>query len=311
MKQHPLRGRFLVDNLLDQCAQSDVTLLPEGFPGYPARLGSIPDPPLLLYYRGNLEVLNRPAIAIVGARRASDFGLQFAQRLASDLAGRGALIVSGLALGIDSAAHRGALARSAATIAVLGSGLDRIQPVSNLGLAREILQSGGGVLSEYPLSCSALPRHFPERNRLISGLCAGVIVVEASLRSGSLITARCALEQGREVMAVPGAAGLPGSAGCHRLLRQGAALVETAADVFDALGLISERVPDRFEEGIRVNLSADAQRILGLLGPNPMDNDQVGVQLNLSSQDIAVAITELELEGFVARSGEGYIRRPS
>lgn len=308
---HPLRARLLVSNLLHRCAQCEVTLLARGSPGFPLRLGSIPDPPLVLYYRGNPELLNRPAIAIVGTRRASAFALQFARQLAADLASLGAVIVSGLALGIDSAAHRGALSSEGATVGVLGSGLECIQPVSNAGLARQIVQVGGGLLSEYPLARSALPYHFPERNRLISGLCVGVIVVEASLRSGSLITARCALEQGREVMAVPGAAGRSGNAGCHRLLRQGAALVETAADVFDALGLISDVVPARFEEGIRIALSRNSQRILELLGPSPLDADQVGVRLNLTAQEIAVAMTELELEGFVARSGEGYIRRPS
>ncbi|MCB1684839.1 MAG: DNA-processing protein DprA [Pseudomonadales bacterium] len=307
----PLRGPLLVNNLLHLCAQSAVALLVQDSPEYPARLGSIPDPPLILHYQGNTELLNRPAIAIVGTRRASAYGLQFAQQLAADLAARGAVIVSGLALGIDSAAHRGALISQGATVGVLGSGLERIAPVSNLGLARRILEAGGGLLSEYPLARSALPHHFPERNRLISGLSAGVIVVEASLRSGSLITARCALEQGREVMAVPGAAGLNGNAGCHRLLRQGAALVESAADVFDALGLISDQIPERFEDGIRAALSRNAQRILELLGPGPLDTDQLGARLNLATQEIAVAITELELEGFVARSGEGYIRRPS
>lgn len=311
LRARPLRARALVARLLDDCADAGVALLVPAHCQFPRRLQSIPDPPMLLYFTGNPETLARPAIAIVGARRASRFGIELAERLATDLSGRGVLIVSGLALGIDSAAHRAAREQRGSTLAVLGSGLARVQPITNLPLAQALLDSGGALLSEYPLHLAAKPYHFPERNRLISGLSAGVVVVEASVRSGSLITARCALEQGREVMAVPGAAGLPSSAGCNRLLRQGAGLVESAEDVFDALGMIASELPEQFIDRVPPQLGASAQSVLSLLGATPLCADEVGAVLNLSGAQCAIAFTELELGGFVARYGEGYIRRPS
>ena len=311
LNARPLRARSQIGRLLDECEAAGVSLLTGAHSRFPARLKCIPDPPLLLYFSGDPNTLERPAIAIVGARRASRFGIDIAQRLAKDLAHRGALIVSGLALGIDSAAHKAARDQHGGTLAVLGSGLARVQPISNLPLARALLDSGGGLMSEYPLHEPALPHHFPERNRLISGLCAGVVVVEASLRSGSLITARCALEQGREVMAVPGAAGVPNSAGCNQLLRQGAGLVESAADVFDALGMIASEIPEAFIDRPSPQLGECAQHVLSLLGATALCADEISATLRLTGPECAVALTELELAGFVSRSDEGYIRRPS
>jgi DNA processing protein len=224
--------------------------------------------------------------------------------------------VSGLALGIDGAAHRGALAGQGQTIAVLGSGLNRVQPQSHLPLGRQILTAGGLHVSEYPLNLPAAAHQFPERNRLISGLSAGVVVIEAGARSGSLITARLAAEQGREVMAVPGAPGLANSAGVNRLLKAGAALIETVDDVLDALGLHLE--PAHFDRelanrpGIRTpELSPELARVLDALNGQAVDAELLAAQLNLALTDCTVRLTELELAGFVQRVPDGYIRRPS
>jgi DNA processing protein len=222
--------------LADLCAANDITLLTFAQAAYPALLRHIPDPPPLLYARGDTGVLLRPTVAMVGARRCSRSGVEVAGMLARDLAGCGLTVISGLARGIDTAAHRAALP-GGVTVAVVGSGLLRIYPPENRALAAAILEGGGLLLSEYPPLAECRAYHFPERNRLISGLALGVIVVEAGEQSGSLITARMALEQGREVCAVPGPVTHPASRGCHRLLRQGAALVECAEHVLEALGM--------------------------------------------------------------------------
>ena len=212
----------------------------------PLALRSIPDPPRRLYCRGDPAALDRPAVAIVGSRRCSRQGRETAFALGRDLIAQGVSVVSGLAYGIDAAAHRGALAtfgdgsalsapHRPVTIAVLGSGLDNIYPRAHAGLAAEIVAAGGAVLSEHEPDEGPRKHHFPARNRIVSGLCLGVVIVEASDKSGSLITARLALEQGRDVMAVPSLVSSPLSAGCHRLIRQGAALVEQAEHVMEAL----------------------------------------------------------------------------
>lgn len=205
--------------------------------GYPPQLRTIPDPPLALYVRGELCAGDRAAVAVVGARRASLYGLQCAARFGEELAARGITVVSGLALGIDGAAHEGALRAGGRTVAVLGGGLARLYPPQHAALAEQVA-AHGAVISEYPMTMPSLPEQFPRRNRIISGLSLGVVVVEAASRSGSLITADCALEQGREVFAVPGPVMSETSRGTHRLVRQGAALVTCAEDVLDELGLL-------------------------------------------------------------------------
>ena len=262
--------------LLRDCASQQVTLLSRDGAGFPARLRAIPDSPLVIYVKGSAAAFEQPAVAIVGARRASGYGLEMASGLAAALASRGVTVVSGLALGVDGAAHRGALDAGGKTIAVLGSGLARVQPLTHLGLAGRILDSSGLLLSEYPLYRSAAAWHFPERNRIISGLCLGVVVIEATVKSGSLITARLALEQGREVMAVPGAPGLPASGGVNRLLKEGAALIETPDDVVAALGLHLDALPENLTAaglGPAVEVSAAAGEILARLGAEPVDLD--------------------------------------
>jgi len=207
-------------------------------PAYPASLLDTHDPPLLLYVNGRPELLSAPTIAMVGARNASAAGLDNAQAFARHLAGQGWCIASGLALGIDAASHRGALLagpQGGSTVAVLGTGIDIVYPARNHQLAHEIAEHGA-LVSELPLGCPALPHQFPRRNRIVAGLARGVLVVEAARQSGSLITARLATEIGREVFAIPGSIHSPLSRGCHALIRQGAKLVESAADILDELG---------------------------------------------------------------------------
>lgn len=206
----------------------DLTVL--WYEDLPLRLRAIPDPPWALYLRGSAELLSQPAIALVGARRCTARAAEWATATAEELGATGFVIVSGLALGIDAAAHRGA---TKLTIAVLGSGIAQPTPLRHSALAEQIVTDGGVLVSEYAPERSARAYQFPERNRLVSGLALGVVVVEAGRRSGSLITARLALEQGRELMAVPGPVGFPNSVGCHRLLREGATLVEAAGDIVD------------------------------------------------------------------------------
>ncbi|MGE0625087.1 MAG: DNA-processing protein DprA [Pseudomonadales bacterium] len=299
---------------IEACQGAAVGLLCRGEAGWPERLSAIPDAPALLHYRGDLRALERTAIAIVGSRRASRAGLNLAESLAQDLGRIGVVVVSGLALGVDSAAHRGALGADAVTLAVLGSGVDRVTPVSNTPLARDVLAGGGLLVSEYPPGAPAAPFHFPERNRLIAGLSLGVVVVEASARSGSLITARCAGEQGREVMAMPATPGLPNAAGSNRLLKQGAALVENAEDVLAALGR-DLSVPGADGAGAAADLSSaltpELARVLDRLDASAQSLDSLAARTGLDAQACAVALTELEIGGFVQRLTDGYIRRLS
>jgi DNA processing protein len=248
-------------------------------------------------------------VAIVGARRGGRYGLELARSLAADLAGRGFCIVSGLALGIDSAAHRGALDAGGRTAAVLGSGLARVQPRTNLRLAEDIVDGGGVLITEYPPDRPGARHQFPERNRLISGLCEGVVVIEASAGSGSLITAGFAMEQGREVMAMPGTPGLPNSAGANRLLKEGAALVENADDVLDALGLAGSPGPGEHLPRLPA-LSSELIHVLDQMDEDAVSADTLAALLGLGIAEVNARLTELELHGFVARVADGYIRRP-
>jgi len=280
-------------------------------PEFAPLLREIPDPPLLLYCSGSTELLKRSAVAVVGARRCSRLGAETARSIARDLAALGFTVVSGLATGIDAAAHRGALL-TGQTVAILGAGLARIYPASHRPLADEILESGGLVVSEYPHFVSAKKHQFPERNRLISGLSLGVLVVEAGEESGSLITARLALEQGRDVMAIPGSINNPAARGCHRLLRQGAALVENVADVVEVLGLVPGGI--RPQAGAPPAPLAPADRelatFLGLLDSEITTFDQLCAGSSETPQAIAAKLIELELAGFVEQVSGGYIRRP-
>jgi DNA processing protein len=211
---------------------------------YPAMLREIPDYPPVIFTKGNIQVLRRPMLAIVGSRSCSAYGRAVAYRLAAELSDKGLVICSGLASGIDTQAHLAALDSKGATVAVLGNGLGSVYPASNKSLAERIVSQGfpetGAILSELPLDAGPVAEHFPQRNRIISGLSLGVCVVEANMRSGSLITARLALEQNREIFSVPGSINSPGSRGCHKLLRQGAILTENAQDIFEHIQFICQ-----------------------------------------------------------------------
>ena len=269
----------------------------------PERLAAIPDPPNRLYVRGGVGVLDAPAVAIVGSRRATRAGRDFAHALARELASGGLVVVSGLAYGIDAAAHRGALA-SGRTIAVLGSGLDRVYPRAHEGLARDIVAAGGAVVTEYAPDAGPRKHRFPERNRLISGLALGVVIVEATTRSGSLITARMAAEQGREVMAVPGPVASPLAGGCHRLLKSGAALIENADDVLFAIGYERADTPSAPPP----MPPDDLKVLLEFVGAETTTLDRIVGATGLSPEAASEALVQLELLGFVAAHRGGYIR---
>ena len=237
---------------------------------YPQALLSIADPPPVLYFRGRPEFLNRPSLAIVGSRNATPQGTETAESFAAALSAAGLTIVSGLALGIDAAAHRGGLAGSGSSLAVMGTGIDRVYPAANRTLVQRLVEAGG-ILSEFPIGTPPLPANFPRRNRVISGLARAVLVVEATLASGSLITARFAAEQGRDVLAIPGSIHSPFSKGSHRLIKEGAKLVETAGDVLEELGM--HAVSGAIAAPASVARAGNADRVLAALGHDPAGAD--------------------------------------
>lgn len=267
---------------------------------YPAALAAIVDPPPVLWTRGSPDALDAPAVAIVGSRAASSYALSVATALAADLAARGVVVVSGLARGVDSAAHRGALDVNGVTVAVLGSGLDVIYPPEHLPLARDI-ERRGLVISELVPGTPPLQRFFPLRNRIISGLSRAVVVIEAGEKSGSLITARCALEQGRDVLAVPGNVMSGRNRGAHALLKDGAKMVESADDILEELGV---PVPGN---GLRVPGSAvSVDPILNCLVPGEAsDLDEISERSGLAPARLLPRLMELELQGAIARVGGG------
>ena len=274
----------------DEPGQHLVTLADAA---YPQALLEIPDPPTLLYVRGNPDLLRLPAMAIVGSRNATPQGLQTAEAFARMLAGHGLCIVSGLALGIDGAAHRGALAADGATVAVIGTGADRLYPARNRELALAIAEHGA-IVSEFPLGTAAIAGNFPRRNRIISGLARGVLVVEAAPESGSLITARLAAEQGREVFAIPGSIHSPVARGCHKLIKQGAKLVETARDILEELGDIAALATDTAPP------EAAASPLLTALGHDPCGLDELVERTGLGADQLLGDLLALELTGGVA-----------
>ena len=285
----------------DGASKDRETEASRGARDYPASLEHIHDPPPVLWLRGARTELARcsPAIAIVGARDASAYGVGVASRLAGELASRGVTIVSGLALGIDAAAHRGALAAGGDTVAVLGCGTDIVCPRRNAGLRREIL-ARSCVVSELPAGTPPAAFHFPRRNRIISGLSLGVVVVEAGERSGSLVTARHALEQGRDVFAVPGAVGAPRSRGPHALLKAGAKLVESADDVLEEYPEIARCLgapPTPVPEGVSTIVAALRER--------PDSADGLALRLRRQVTEILAELLDLELRGEVLRGPAG------
>jgi DNA processing protein len=320
-RAHPdlIRAAAAAAPLLDDLAAGRRRAIVFGAPAYPPRLAAIPDPPPLLWINGAEALLAHPVIAIVGSRYATPSSLDVARTLARDLAGVGFVIASGLARGVDEAAHRGAL-DSGTTVAVLGCGLDRIYPPEHGPLA-QVIAASGAIVSELPPWAEPRPDHFPRRNRIISGLALGVVVVEASLKSGSLITARCAADQGREVMAVPGTALGLRHKGSHSLIRDGAALVETAEDVLAALGLTlrpaSPAVSDQAGSGPSgsgagaANARAEADPILAALnGGEALSLDRLEAATGLPTAELLASLSRHEIAGRITRVPGGAFRTP-
>lgn len=323
----PLADRLLgppdtarIEAALSWAAEAGNHLITLADPAYPRALLDIADPPVLLYVKGDPAILARPALAIVGARSATRPGEDTAEAFARSLAGHGLVVVSGLALGIDAAAHRGALAAGPGnTVAVIGTGADRVYPARNQALAREIA-TAGAIVSELPLGTPVLPHNFPRRNRIIAGLARGVLVVEAAVGSGSLITARLAAESGREVFAIPGSIHSPLARGCHRLIREGAKLVETAEDVLEELRHFGAAAPaaraapspappaePASESGATGN--DEALAVLAALGHDPATIDTLAERCGLTVDALYAILLPMELDGRVVRLPGGRFQR--
>jgi DNA processing protein len=269
---------------------------------YPKSLLEIPDPPLMLYAKGRIELLSANSIAVVGSRNATAQGISNAEKFSEVLSKAGFTIVSGMALGIDTAAHQGALRGSGSTVAVIGTGADIVYPARNHALAHMIAESGC-ILSEYALGTPALPANFPRRNRIISGLSKGVLVVEAAAQSGSLITARMAGEQGRDVFAIPGSIHSPLAKGCHLLIKQGAKLVESAQDILEE---ISCRKPAPVPAAAQ---AVPDSPILAAMGFDPVDLDTLAERCGFDIASLHAELLTLELDGMVETLPGGTVRR--
>ena len=270
-------------------------------PDYPQALLNISDPPLLLYVKGRLELLNHPALAVVGSRNATPQGLSNAEAFAQAASAAGLCIVSGMAHGIDAAAHRGGLREFGSSIGIVGTGLDKVYPAANRQLAHRLAQEGA-LVSEFSLGTPPLAANFPRRNRIISGLSLGCLVVEASLQSGSLITARMALEQGRDVFAIPGSIHAPQTKGCHHLIKQGAKLVECAQDILEELGCFS--ASSTLQSSV-----LEEHPLLMHLGFDPVDMDSLSQRSGLTIGALSAILLQLELDGDIATLPGGLYQR--
>lgn len=294
-------------------AAAERHLLQLGDAHYPPQLTQIADPPPLLFVQGDLDVLVVPALAVVGSRHPSTVGIRNAHEFAKHLAGYGLTIISGLAVGIDAAAHEGALQGGGLTIAVCGTGLDRIYPSVNTRLAQRIAQAGA-LISEFPIGTKPLSQNFPRRNRIISGLSAGLLVVEAAPQSGSLISARMAMEQGREVFAIPGSIHNPLARGCHALIRQGAKLVETAADILEELALqlsINATMPEPPSTATEAvaEISDEQSDLLAIMGYEAISVDDMVERSGLTAEAVSSMLLLLELQGLIEASPGGLYNR--
>jgi DNA processing protein len=306
-----------------RAAASDATLVSMDDPSYPPRLKEIYDPPLVLYVRGNPDVLTQPGIAVVGTRHPTPYGSGMAERLSCDLAAQGLVIISGMARGVDTASHRGAISAKGKTIAVFGTGVDVIYPKENSRLAEQIVALEGALISEFPLGTAAFPQNFPIRNRILSGMSIGVLVLEAGEYSGTRITARCALEQNRDVFAVPGNVTSKNSWGPNTLIKQGAKLVATWEDVWEDLppGVKLALSPARSAESEGHDsaslfpdegLPPHEKRILSLLKADEathIDEIMEKLEAEMSSSEIFAALFELELGGKVRQmAGKNFVK---
>lgn len=320
-QEHSTVGQKALTDLEWLTSQSNVHLLGVADAAYPELLRQIPKAPPLLFVRGDIHLLSLPQIAIVGSRNPSSGGSENAHRFAEFLAGNGFTITSGLALGVDASAHQGALAAQGKTIAVMGTGLDLIYPSRHRSLAQQIIDSGGALVSELPLRSSANAANFPQRNRIISGLSYGVLVVEAAIQSGSLITAKTALLQNREVFAIPGSIHNPLARGCHQLIRQGATLVETGQDIADQLqgllGLEREKInkmlklaekKTELDHKSLEDLTPAEQQLIHAMGYDPVNIDDLVERTHIAVGSVAAQLIGLEIKGYVQQVGAGYQR---
>ncbi|MEG6615745.1 DNA-processing protein DprA [Peptococcaceae bacterium 1198_IL3148] len=301
------RRRINLEQEVTRLEKHGVAFITFDDDNYPIMLKEIFDPPPVLFVRGQLNSLAGTGVALVGSRKATAYGKTVAQRLAGELTVSGVNIISGMARGIDTAAHQGALAAGGYTIAVLGCGLDVVYPRENKALMYEIIEHGA-VITEFPLGSAPEPWHFPARNRIISGLSQGVVVVEAADKSGALITADFALEQGKEVMAVPGSIYSNMSKGSHKLLKQGAKLVTEAADILEELGLevLFDNIELASSHGLK--LSVTEQQIYNILQGDPLHLEDILRQVELSSQDVMAALMFLEVKKLVKKlPGKMYV----
>ena len=293
-----------VEHSLTWAESPGCHVVPLSDPAYPRLLYEIADPPTLLFARGDLSLANRPALAIVGSRNATPQGASNAESFAKAFSASGITVVSGLALGIDAAAHRGGLTGEGSTVAVLGTGVDVLYPARNAALAQEIAERGL-LLSEFSLGTQPIAHHFPRRNRLISGIGRGVLVVEAAVASGSLITARAALEQGREVFAIPGSIHSPLAKGCHALIKSGAKLVDCVEDVLSELG--SWRHASTLEQP--ATRRDEARGLLAHMGFDPVDLDALCTRAGMPAEQVSAQLLRLELDGRVAALPGGRYQR--
>ncbi|MBW0172553.1 MAG: DNA-processing protein DprA [Hydrogenophaga sp.] len=298
-----------VDRLLAWLAEGENRhVLTLGDPHYPAELLQMADPPVMLYVLGDISTLQHPRrLAIVGSRNPTPQGETNARQFAQALGEAGVCVVSGLALGVDGAAHDGALLGGSSTIAVVGTGLDRVYPKRHLALAHRIAAQGA-IVSEYPLGTPPLRENFPQRNRLIAGLSQGTLVVEAAVQSGSLITARLAAEQGREVFAIPGSIHAPQARGCHALIRQGAKLVESAQDILEDLRFIPTASIEPAPSADSAHLATEDD-LLHAMGHDPVSLDALQARTGLTTAHLQARLLELELSGEVARLPGGLLQR--
>ena len=298
----------LIDKTLAWAALDGNHLLTLADEAYPQLLLEIPDPPLLLYAKGRIALLNQPSLAIVGSRNASAQGTVHARQFAQALSAAGLTVVSGLALGIDTAAHEGALLDGGATVAVIGTGADIVYPSRNHALAHRIAGQGC-LVSEYALGTPALPANFPRRNRIISGLARGTLVVEAAAQSGSLITARLAAEQGRDVYAIPGSIQSPLARGCHDLIRQGARLVENAHDILCDFSGLQPNAPALQKQPAPADPDHPDSALLKIIGYDPVSLNVLAARAGLDTATMNAQLLTLEIDGQVERLAGGMVRR--
>ena len=321
-----VRGDSGAERELERCEKQDIRVLLRGRAGYPASLATIPDPPEVLYCRGRIEPRDALAVGVVGPRRGTLYGTQTAEKLSRELARAGVTVVSGLARGVDAAAHRAALEAGGRTLAVIAPGLTKLYPPEHVGLARDVV-AAGAVLTESPLSRSPAPGLFPQRNRIISGLSCGVLIVEAARKSGALHTARHAQEQGREVFAVPGHITDPTAEGCHDLIRDGATLVRGVDDILESLGPLVERVrvdepkPDgetpagevpagkTVHTARELTLGEREREVLDCVPTEPGPQDAVLAASPLPPHQVLSTLTILEMRRFVKKLPGGMIVR--